>query len=517
MEDPLKMPPIVEFTSETTREKEWDNIAAIHSGLSLVTTWSYDKLKMGELKLLPERLQKKNRNLDIDVVATCICLSHCGNFVIIGYSSGHCDRFNMQSGIWKNSYGNPAHETAVRGVASDGLNQVAVTGSSEGVIKFWRFKHKGEPPIKILTLEESICLFRTHHESSMLAIALVDFSINVLDIDTRNVIRKFVGHTAQITDITFSPDSRWLISASMDCSIRTWNIPSAQLVDQFRTESPCVSLSLAPSGDLLATTHTNYLGIFLWCNRTLYSHVTLKALNPTDEPALIALPEVLRENVKEEETEYEEPEFISPEQISKELITLSGLPTSRWQNLLNIDLIRKRNKPKQPPRAPKAAPFFLPTLPSLSFKFDLNDEQPTEPGSKLLKPKILTNMSEIGKMLNSTRETNDFNAVIEKLKNLGPSMIEFELKSLDPEGGGTVEVMLQFLKCIEYMLKTNKDFELAQSYLSVFLKAHAKTIAMEEILRSYLPNIQSCLSVSWNRIQEKLMYSLCIVQSKKTV
>lgn len=31
-EDPLIMPPIIEFTSQTTREKEWDNIAAIHSG-----------------------------------------------------------------------------------------------------------------------------------------------------------------------------------------------------------------------------------------------------------------------------------------------------------------------------------------------------------------------------------------------------------------------------------------------------------------------------------------------------
>lgn len=32
VEDPLKMPPVTEFTSETTREKEWDNIAAVHSG-----------------------------------------------------------------------------------------------------------------------------------------------------------------------------------------------------------------------------------------------------------------------------------------------------------------------------------------------------------------------------------------------------------------------------------------------------------------------------------------------------
>lgn len=92
-EDPLIMPPIVEFTSETTREKEWDNIAAIHQGLSMVTTWSYDKIKMGELKLLPKRFQNKNKDLDVDVVATCISITHCGNFVLVGYSSGHVDRF----------------------------------------------------------------------------------------------------------------------------------------------------------------------------------------------------------------------------------------------------------------------------------------------------------------------------------------------------------------------------------------------------------------------------------------
>lgn len=32
VEDPLRMPPIVSFTSEVTREKEWDNIAAAHLG-----------------------------------------------------------------------------------------------------------------------------------------------------------------------------------------------------------------------------------------------------------------------------------------------------------------------------------------------------------------------------------------------------------------------------------------------------------------------------------------------------
>lgn len=77
------MPPIVDFTTECTREKEWDNVAAIHSGLVTVTTWSFHRSKMGALKLVPEQFQNKNRK-DFNAEATCVALTHCGNFVIVG-------------------------------------------------------------------------------------------------------------------------------------------------------------------------------------------------------------------------------------------------------------------------------------------------------------------------------------------------------------------------------------------------------------------------------------------------
>lgn len=144
-DDPLKMPPIIQFTSETTREKEWDNIAAIHLGIPMVTTWSYDKLKMGELKLLPERFQRKKRDLNAHIAATCLCLTHCGNFVIIGYSTGDVDRFNIQSGLHRDTYGVPrAHNTPVRGVTADSLNNIVVTAGSDAAIKFWSFKCNGK-------------------------------------------------------------------------------------------------------------------------------------------------------------------------------------------------------------------------------------------------------------------------------------------------------------------------------------------------------------------------------------
>lgn len=50
----------------------------------------------------------------------------------------------MQSGLWRDSYGSPkAHKNPVRGVMSDTLNQIVVTGGGTKV-KFWRFKNKGK-------------------------------------------------------------------------------------------------------------------------------------------------------------------------------------------------------------------------------------------------------------------------------------------------------------------------------------------------------------------------------------
>ncbi len=55
--------------------------------------------------------------------------------------------------------------------------------------------------------------------------------------------------------------------------------------------------------------------------------------------------------------------------LEQGLITLSNLPKSRWHNLQNLDLIKQRSKPKDPPAKPKQAPFFLPTVAGLQPKF----------------------------------------------------------------------------------------------------------------------------------------------------
>ncbi|XP_054002526.1 WD repeat-containing protein 36 [Hylaeus anthracinus] len=515
-DDPLIMPPITEFAAEITREKEWDNIVATHSGLGTVTTWSYNQAKMGEHKLFPEKF-KGNHN----VVASSVCLTKCGNFVVIGYNTGHVERFNIQSGLHRATYGDDkgAHKGPVRGVMVDPLNQTVVTAGRDAFIKFWDFKPKKgntEPRAK-LAMDEPIEWLRYHNENSLIAVALEDFSIVLIDLDTRRIVRRFEGHQSRVTDACFNPDSRWLITASMDCTICTWDIPSSNLIDIFQVPEACTSLHFSPTGEFLATTHVCNVGIYLWSNRTLYSHISLKAVNRDDPVPMIGLPntvvEVIDLDIDDLKIESES-DYVSPQQLHDDLITMSGLAHSRWQNLLNIDIVRRRNKPKEPPKAPESAPFFLPTIPSLELKFDFSDVQNKDTNKKLMTHPNLQNLTIFSKSLLSV-ENDKFEDIFEKLKYMSPSSIDFEIQSLSIDENTASTLLLRFMKMIHYMIKQKTDFELAQAYLAVFLKWHGTAITETESLRNYLSTIQEAQSKNWFLLRDKLFYNLSVVQALK--
>ena len=141
------------------------------------------------------------------------------------------------------------------------------------------------------------------------------------------------------------------------------------------------------------------------------------------------------EEEADEEAGGEEGETLKPSdvQLHADMFTLSALPSAHWKTVLSLDVIKKRNKPVTaaplepptcppharsrcwhqikhtnewpscdtnvrarcrallhsprcfpqvaPPKAPKAAPFFLPTLPGVQRTFDptpLNDDEEEE-------------------------------------------------------------------------------------------------------------------------------------------
>ena len=41
------------------------------------------------------------------------------------------------------------------------------------------------------------------------------------------MVRRFKGHKDRVTGVVISQDARWLLSSSMDGTVRVWDIPAA--------------------------------------------------------------------------------------------------------------------------------------------------------------------------------------------------------------------------------------------------------------------------------------------------
>lgn len=506
----LRLPPITSMASAVTRQSDWDGIVACHRGRMAATTWSYHRCTMGAHHLKPPVARK-------DVVATAVDITSCGNFAVIGSSCGRVDVYNLQSGQHRGCYGDDdkAHSGVVRGVATDSLNQLTISCGSDWLLKFWRFKtRKQEATLK---LSAAAAIMKLHRDSGMLATALDDFTLVVVDIETKRLVRKFAGHHGNVTDMTFSPDGRWLVTAAMDCTIRTWDLPSGSLVDCFLVAMAPVSVSMSPTGDFLATAHVDSVGVYLWNNRSLCGPVGLRPLPADYQPVEETLPGVTAEHAEQEVTS-EEPDdaYQSAEQLGAELVTLSLMPESRWKSLLHLDAIKKRNRPVAPPEAPPTAPFFLPTVPGLTPQFRLPPTTKEDAQSKLLPWGSLGQRSEFAAALEAALESGSYDRPLRLLKDCGPAAVSVELTCLTSEGGGASSLLRAFISMIDSMLASGRDFDLAHAYLALFLKLHLRALSQDAVAMETLLRLSSRLESGWVELKASFNQSLCLLSYIKS-
>ena len=215
-------------------------------------------------------------------------------------------------------------------------------------------------------------------------------------------------------------------------------------------------------------------------------------------------------------------EFQSPEQISKNLITLSSLPESKWKNLLVLDTIRQRNKPKEPINIPKQAPFFLPTVSNLRGFVFINPDDENKTTTKqshihqiqqFLYESPLTNLLDRQKSNSSLN-----NDVIHVLKDLGMAKIEYELRCLSPDQGGSLERMFTFIDILHQAFDYKQNYDLISSYLALFIQLHGTSILWKnDELIEKIRHIQLKQKETWNNIQRQLNTSIALVKYIKSV
>ena len=365
----------------------WESVVTGHRDDKFARTWFWGRKKAGRWAF--ETGDGGN--------VSSVAMSPCGNFAVVGSETGGIDMFNLQSGLHRQRYpskltpaqarklkiqqagggvakpfhpGLGKHKKAVTGLIVDSLNKNVISCSLDGKIKFWEFltgnlvdEIDWHPMVAITGI-------RYHAANDLIALSCDDLSIRVVDIVTKKTIREFWGCKDGINDFCFSNDGRWIIAASKDCIVRVWDLPTGHLIDAIRMETACTALAFSGTGEFLATTCEGQVGVNIWNNKTLFTHVPTRHISE-NEIAQISGPTVSGEGghgvidgafEDEADEDHDSTPALSLDQLSEDMMTLSLVPKSRWQNLLHLDAIKQRNKPKEPPKQPEKAPFFLPSL-----------------------------------------------------------------------------------------------------------------------------------------------------------
>ncbi|KAF9477557.1 Utp21-domain-containing protein [Pholiota conissans] len=525
----LKFPPITSISYSSARTKDWDDILTCHGEETFARTWTMQSKRLGKYSLgFTADSKAKGKQRNAIGPAKAVCVTACGNFGLASSATGQIEMWNMQSGIHRKSftlspwppevaarfYSGSAKrsERSVTGLATDSLNKVVIASTLDGTINFFDFQTtKIEYTLVLPSTAVSILL---HRDSGLLAVICDDMVVRIIDIETRRVVRELSGFHGRILDITFSPDSRWLVASSLDSVIRTFDVPTGRLIDAFRTSSVATSISFSPTNDFLATAHVDSVGIFLWANRAQYADVSFQSVSDSDILD-VTLPSM--QGAEEDETledaltalkvtETPADVFSTPPQLDGELITLTLLPRSRWQTLLNLEVIQQRNKPKEPPKAPEQAPFFLPTLPGVETRFAPEVKEPKKEDKKstrrLEKAKVGAESVFCQKLV-AEASNGDYEAFFSYTKMLSPAALDLELRSLL-----SLDNLALFLNALTQRLTSHRDFEAVQAMQNVFLRMHGDVFIANPELQSELEKLAEVQRRESQRVLELITSSL---------
>ncbi|KAJ3210722.1 hypothetical protein HDU67_005051 [Dinochytrium kinnereticum] len=475
--------PIVSFDCNSAKENTWDSAVTCHSNDSCVRTWSVKKRRIG-----------KNLLFTKDKSFAKVCLvSYCGNFGFVGSASGRIDMFNLQSGIFQRSF--LGHKKAVVGLGSSLNNLKLVSGSLEGCLKFWDVKTAAL--LSTLNLSSPISCIEFHRGSDVIAVACDDLGIRIVDVETFTVIREFWGHRNRILDLAFSPDSRWLVSTSMDSTIRTWDLPLGSCIETRKMSHIATSLAFSPSGNFVATTHVNHLGVYMWTNMSMYSQVNVSRGNEVIDVDLPFIPTADDQERFEEDTrkvefirvltsDDDDHEPVDASSDDTDLIQLASVDLVRFHALLDKEASQKRNKPKEPPKAPALAPFFL-----MDAATSVKEEKPKDKRGL----GFFAATSPFQDALSNGLEAPE---VFKIMSDLPPAKLELEIRFLD------AELLKTLLRVLSQCLKGNRDYDLVQAYLNVVLKLHGDSLLAsgeEEDVVKMLGELEIGLGRSWDGIE----------------
>jgi U3 small nucleolar RNA-associated protein 21 len=163
----------------------------------------------------------------------------------------------------------------------------------------------------------------------------------------------------------------------------------------------------------------------------------------------------------------------------------------------NQNICQERNKPKEAPKRPQKAPFFLPSTIAKGTDAALNGTTAATDDAEIDASKLVAERSRIAKLqrtkgaelqvsqftslLRTAGQTDNFDAFIDYFKSLSPAKADLEIRSLNSIARGYGNELVTFVRALTARLKAKRDFELVITWMAVFLRVHGDVLGpMEE-------------------------------------
>jgi len=455
----------------STNAHRFASIASQHENGSLVFLWDVENSRFAKVALtaMPKNGIKIETNQTIsfnDVnaerTATCTFLTKCGNYCIVGTSSGSVEVFVNQSGRRKGSISHP-HESKLVFVHVDALNNTLVSGSEDGSILFHGFNTL--ECFAEIHIESPLKNYAPHPNSQIIAISHGQDCITLLDCVTRNVAREF---KAPASTMAFSHNGKFLFVGSIIPQVYLFDIITSTLIETAIVDSPVVGFAVHPNGDFVATIHSEKLATKLWY--FIPSRITKV--------------------------------FDSAESISMEHVGLAQYSELPLQKVRNI--VKPQKDPLKYPKQKMQIPFFL-VAPSISSN-PFADIPKTE-DSMISFSRPITSF--VSSMLEDSK-VNDFSLSTKAIINMPPEDIHIEISSLGISND--IDERLLFIQLLKWAVSNRAYFEIIQSVLNIFLNEHALKLSEDSELRESLKELLGIQKSAMKFFEEDLPHSISLIQ-----
>lgn len=453
----------------STNAHRYVSIASQHEGGTLVFLWDIENNRFARRALtsMPKNGPKIDDTQTISFAdfngenkATCVCLTRCGNFGIVGSDHGNVEVFVTQSARHKGSL-EQSHESPVVFVHVDAINSQITSGSEDGQVFFHNFEDRSFQGS--INLPAPVTNMAVHPNSQLLAVACNE-KVIIFDCQSRMIAREF---DVQAEHMGFSHNGKYLFVASRTPNVYLFDMITACLIESVELDSPVTGIAADPSGELIATLHEDNISTKLWYFRPQ----KIKSVQAFD---------VVSEAKQE------------------------GLAIYSDQPLLKLkNLIEPPTDALQFAKTKQIVPFFLSASDNATNVVE-------EANILSITSDIIPSTDFIASLLEDSLSGN-YDKSIQKICTLSYEEISIEISALTVNEK-EVDERLIFMEMLIYALSKRTNFELIQAIMNVFLKEFGVKIIENQALKDKLEELKEAQTNAIKFLEDDVTQSLYLIQ-----